>query len=48
MSFSSKSKTIPNMYTYPFNPQLVTKTYVENHDKKPKDQTNVYMWTIVL
>ena len=35
------------MYTYPFNPQLVIKTYEENHDKKPKDQRNFNMWTVI-
>ena len=47
MSLSNMSRTISNIYTYPFNPQLVIKTYVENHDKKPKDQRNFYMWTII-
>ena len=46
MSLSNMSRTISNIYTYPFNPQLVIKTYVENHDKKPKDQRNFYMLTI--
>ena len=41
------SRTISNMYTYSFNPQLVIKTQVENHDKEPKDQRNFYMWTII-
>ena len=35
-----------NLYTYLFNQQLVMKTLVESHDKKPKDQRNFYMWTI--
>ena len=47
MSLSNMSRTISNMYTYPFNPKLVIKTLVENHDKKPKDQRNFYMWTII-
>ena len=38
--------TISNIYTYPFNAQLVIKAQVENHDKKPKDQRNFYIWTI--
>ena len=46
MSLSNMSRTISNMYTYPFNPQLLIKALVENHDKKPKDQRNFYMWTI--
>ena len=46
MSLSNMSRTISNIYTYPFNPQLVITTKVENHDKKPKDQRNFYMWTI--
>ena len=36
-----------NLYTYLFNQQLVMKTLVESHDKKPKDQRNFYMWTII-
>ena len=36
-----------NLYTYLFNQQLVMKTWVESHDKKPKDQRNFYMWTII-
>ena len=40
-------RTISNVYTYPFNPQLVIKTQVENDDMKPKDQRNFYMWTII-
>ena len=28
--------SLSNVYTYPFNQQLVMKTYVESHDKKPK------------
>ena len=47
MSLSNMSGTISNMYTYPFNPQLVTKTYAESHDKKPKDQRNFYTWTVI-
>ena len=39
--------SLSNVYTYPFNQQLVMKTYVESHDKKPKDQKNFYMWTIM-
>ena len=35
ISLSNMSRAIPNMYTYPFNSQLVI-----NHDKKPKDQRN--------
>ena len=46
MSLPNMFRTISNIYTYPFNPQLVIKTYVENHDKKPKDQRNFYMLTI--
>ena len=46
MSLSNMSRTISSMYTYPFNPQLVIKT-VENNDKKPKDQRNSYMWTVI-
>ena len=30
------SRTISNMYTYPFNPQLLIKTQVESHDKNQK------------
>ena len=41
------SRTISNIYTYSFNPQLVIKTQVENHDKEPKDRRNFYMWTII-
>ena len=41
------SRTIFNMYTYPFNPQLLIKTYVESHDKKAKDQRNFHMWTFI-
>ena len=37
-------ETISNKYKYPFNPQLVVKTQVENHDKKPKEHRNFYMW----
>ena len=39
--------SLPNVYTYPFNQQLVMKTYLESHNKKPKDQRNFYMWTIM-
>ena len=46
MSLSNISRTISNIYTSRFNPQLVIKTKVENHDKKPKDQRNFDMWTI--
>ena len=45
MSSSNMFRTISNMYTYPFNPQLQIKTYVENHDKEPKDERNFYMCT---
>ena len=45
-SWISLSGTIFNMYTYPFNPQLVIKTN-KNHNKKPKDQRNFYMWTVI-
>ena len=38
MSLSNMSRTISNIYTYPFNSQFVIKTLVENHDKKTKDQ----------
>ena len=48
MSLSSMSTDIYNMYTQPFNPQLVIKTLVETHDKNPNDQTNVYAWTVIL
>ena len=47
MSLSNMSRTISNIYTYSFNPQLVIKTQVENHDKEPKDRRNFYMWTII-
>ena len=47
MSFSSISKTISNMYTYPFHTQLERKTLVESHDDKPKDQRNFYTWTAI-
>ena len=46
MRWSCMSRTISNTYTYPFNPRLVIKTSVENHNKKPKDQRNIYMWTV--
>ena len=36
-----------NVYTYPFNQQFVMKTCIQSHDKKPKDQRNFYMWTIM-
>ena len=36
-----------NLYTYLFKQPLVMKTRVEGHDKKPKDQRNFYMWTII-
>ena len=39
--------SLSNVYTYPFNQQLVMKTYVESHDKKPKVQRNFYMWSIM-
>ena len=39
--------SLSNLYTYLFNQQLVIKTSVESHDKKPKDQRNFYMWTIM-
>ena len=35
------------MFTCPFSPQLVMKTLAENHDKKPKDQVNFHMWTLI-
>ena len=35
------------MYAYLFNPQLLIKTEVESLDKKPKNQRNFYMWTII-
>ena len=38
MSLYNMSSTISNIYTYPFNPQLMIKTQVESHDQKPKDQ----------
>ena len=47
LSFPNMSRTISTMYTYPFNPQLLIKTQVESHDKKPKDQMNIYTWPIV-
>ena len=43
-------RTISNMYTYPFNPQMLIKTQVESHDKKSKDQRNIYnicTWPVV-
>ena len=40
MSLSNMSKPISNIYTNPSNTQLVIKTSVENHDKKPKDERN--------
>ena len=39
--------SLSNVYTYPFNQQLVMKTYVESHDKKRKDQRNFYIWSIL-
>ena len=39
--------SLSNVYTYLFNQQLVMKTYVGSHDKKPKDQRNFYMWSIM-
>ena len=39
--------SLSNVYAYPFNQQLVMKTYVESHDKKPKEKKNFYMWTIM-
>ena len=39
--------SLSNVYTYPFNQQLVMKTYVESHDKKRKDQRNFYIWSIM-
>ena len=42
LSLPNMSRIISNMYTYPFNPQLLIKTQVESHDKKPKDQRNIY------
>ena len=50
LSLPNMSRTISNMYTYPFKPQLLTKTQIESHDKKPKDQRNIYniyTWPIV-
>ena len=41
------SRTISNMYTYLLNTQLVIKAKVENAVKKPKDQRNFYMWTVI-
>ena len=36
-----------NLYAYLFNKQMVMKTQVKIHDKKPKDQRNFFMWTIM-
>ena len=50
LSLPNMSRTTFNMYTYPFNPQLLIKTQVESHDKKSKDQRNiykVYTWPVV-
>ena len=50
LSLPNMSRTISNMYTYPFNPQLLIKTQVESYDKKSKDQRNIYniyTWPIV-
>ena len=47
MSLFSMSRTNYNFYTYPFNPQLAMKTYVESPGKKAKDQRNFYMCTIM-
>ena len=47
ISLANMSRPNYNFYTYPFNPQLVMKTWVESHDKNPKDQRNVCMWTII-
>ena len=50
LSLPNMSRTISNMYTYPFNPQLLIKTQVESHDKKSKDQRNIYniyTWPVV-
>ena len=50
LSLPNMSRTISNMYTYPFNPQLLIKTQVESHDKKPKDQRNIYniyTWSVI-
>ena len=46
MSLFNMSRTISNIDTYPFNPQLVIKREAKNHEKKPKDQMNFCMWTI--
>ena len=42
MSFFNVTRIISNIYTYPFNPQLVIETF-KSHDKKPKDQRNLYV-----
>ena len=42
MILLNMSRTISNTYIYPFNPQLLIKKQVESHDKKPKDQRNIY------
>ena len=42
------TRIISNMYTYPFNPQLVIKASVESHDKKAKDQRNFYISTFIV
>ena len=50
LSLPNMSRTISNMYTHPFKPKLLTKTQIESHDKKPKDQRNIYniyTWPIV-
>ena len=47
MSLSNMFRTTSNMYSYSFKPQLMIKTQVESHDKKPSDQRNFYTRTII-
>ena len=47
ISLANMSRPNCNFYTYPFNPQLVMKTWVECQDKNPKDQRNFCMSTII-
>ena len=50
LSLLNVSRPFSNIYTYPSNPQLLIKTQVESHDKKSKDQRNIYniyTWPVV-
>ena len=47
MSLSNMSITYFQYVNISIYPTIDVKTQVENHDEKPKDQRNFYIWTVI-